>query len=124
MASSREFADDVTGRLLPFGPVVTRGMFGGFGVFLDGVMFGLIAFDNLYFKVDDANQADYEAEGMEPFSYQGRNRPISLSYWQVPDPVFEDSEQLSLWAEKALGVARRAKSAKKPRKPRKNNKNR
>ena len=63
-------------------------------------------------------------EGMEPFSYQGRNRPISLSYWQVPDPVFEDSEQLSLWAEKALGVARRAKSAKKPRKPRKNNKNR
>ena len=121
MASTKEFADEVTGRLLPFGPVAARRMFGGFGVFLDGVMFGLIGFDTLYFKADDGNRADFEAAGMEPFSYQGRNGPISFSYWRVPDRVFEDAEQLSQWAENALAAARRTKSAKKPRKPRKKN---
>ena len=123
MASSKEFADEVVGRLLPFGPVVARRMFGGFGIFLDGVMFGLIGFDNLFFKVDDGNQADYEAAAMEAFSYQGRDRPISMSYWRVPDPVFEDPVQMSEWAEKALAAARRAKSKEKPRKPGKNHKN-
>jgi DNA transformation protein and related proteins len=123
MASSNEFADEVTGRLLPFGPVVARRMFGGFGVYLDGVMFGLIGLDRLYFKVDDGNRAEYQAAGSEPFSYQGRNRPISLSYWRVPDPVFEDAGELSGWAERALAAARRAKSAKKPRKSRKKSTN-
>lgn len=52
MARSKEFADEAAGRLLPFGPVVARRMFGGFGIFLDGVMFGLIGFDKLFFKVD------------------------------------------------------------------------
>ena len=109
--------------MLPFGPVVARRMFGGFGIFIDGVMFGLIGFDKLFFKVDDGNQADYEAAGMEPFFYQGRDRPISMSYWGVPDPVFEDPAQLSQWAENALAAARRTKSKKKPRKPRNKRRN-
>ena len=123
MASNKEFADEVTGRLLPFGPAVARRMFGGFGFFLDGVMFGLVGFDKLFFKADEGNRADFEQAGMEPFSYQGRNGPINMSYWRVPDPVFEDAEQLSRWAEKALAAARRTKTANKPRKPRKSNKN-
>ena len=123
MASSKEFAEEVAGRLFLLGPVAARRMFGGFGIFLDGVMFGLIGFDTLYFKADDGNRADFEAAGMEPFSYQGRDRPISMSYWRVPDEVLEDVEQLSQWAEKALAAARRAKSAKKLRKPWKRNKN-
>jgi len=121
--SSNEFADEVAGRLLPFGPVVARSMFGGFCICLDGVMFGLIGLDTLFFKVDDGNQADYEAAGMEPFSYQGRDRPINMSYWRVPDPVFENPAQLSHWAENALAAARRTKSEKKPRNPRKRRRN-
>ncbi len=123
MASNKDYADEVAGRLFLLGPVAARRMFGGFGIFLVGVMFGLIGFDELFFKVDDGNQSDYEHAGMGPFSYQGRNGRISMSYWRVPEEIFEDPEQLSQWAEKALAAARRVKSAKKPRKSRKKNKN-
>jgi DNA transformation protein len=95
MASSKEFADEVAGRLFLLGPVAARRMFGGFGIFLDGVMFGLIGFDELFFKADDGNRADFEDAEMGPFSYQGKNGPISMSYWQVSEEVFEDAEQLS-----------------------------
>jgi DNA transformation protein len=118
MASDREFADQVVGRLLPFGPVAARRMFGGFGVFLDGVMFGLIGFDTLYFKVDDGNRADFEHAGMAPFTYQGKTRPVRMSYWQVPDDVFDEPGRLAEWAENAVAAARRAKNAKRPTKRR------
>ncbi len=118
MASDREFADDVVGRLLPFGPVAARRMFGGFGVFLDGVMFGLIGWNTLYFKADDGNRGDFERAGMERFAYRGKTKPISLSYWRVPGDVFDDAERLAEWAAGALAAARRAKDAKKPAKRR------
>ncbi len=118
MASDREFADQVVGRLLPFGPVAARRMFGGFGVTLDGVMFGLIGWNTLYFKVDDANRGDFERAGMAPFTYQGKTRPIRMSYWQVPDDVFDDPERLAQWAGNALAAARRARQGRRPAKPR------
>ncbi len=115
MASTQEYADLVVGRLLAFGPVAARRMFGGFGVYLDGVMFGLIGWNTLHFKVDDGNRAEYEAAGMAPFTYQGRNRPIRMSYWQVPETVFDDPVELAQWAARAHEAARRAKAARKPR---------
>ncbi len=118
MASDREFADAVVGRLLPFGPVAARRMFGGFGVTLDGVMFGLIGWNTLYFKVDDGNLGDFERAGMEPFTYQGKTRPVRMSYWRVPDDVFDDPERLAEWATRALAAARRAKDSRKPAKRR------
>lgn len=109
MASDPAFCDDVTARLTPMGPVIGRRMFGGFGIFLDGLMFGLIADDAFYLKVDDANRAAFEAAKSTPFSYIGKNRPIELSYWRVPDAVFDDPEALIAWSLAALSVARRAK---------------
>ena len=59
MASSTQFRDRVLGKLLPFGPVRARAMFGGYGLFLDDVMFALIARDTLFFKVDGENRPDF-----------------------------------------------------------------
>ncbi len=114
MASDREFADHVVGRLLPFGPVAARRMFGGFGVYLDDVMFGLIGWNTLYFKVDDANRGDFERAAMAPFTDEGKTRPVRLSYYQVPNDVFDDPERLAEWAAGAVAAARRAKDARKP----------
>ena len=105
MASDREFADQVVGRLLPFGPVAARRMFGGFGVFLDGVIFGLIGWNTLYFKVDDGNRGDFERAGMEPFTYQGKTKPIRMSYYQVPGDVFDDAERVGAEIERAVSAA-------------------
>ncbi len=113
MASDREFADRVVGRLLPFGPVTARRMFGGFGVYLDGVMFGLIGWNTLYFKVDDGNRGDFERAGMEPFTYQGKTKPVEMPYWRAPPGSMESPETLLPWAEIALEAARRVKAEKK-----------
>jgi DNA transformation protein len=111
MPSDRAFTDGVLRRLTPFGPVAARAMFGGFGLYLDGVMFGLIAFDRLYFKVDEANRADYQRAGTGPLTYPGRTKPTTMSYFEVPSAVFSDAAVLAAWAEQALSAARRGRPA-------------
>ena len=118
MASDPAFCDDVTDRLTPMGLVMGKRMFGGFGVFMDGLMFGLIADDALYLKVDDGNRAALETAGMEPFSYMRKGKPASLGYWAVPADVFDDPDGLLDWARDAHAVAQRAAAGKRSRKRR------
>ena len=118
MSISPEFADYLNDQLASFGPMTIRRMFGGAGLFRDGIMFGLIADETLYLKTGDANRADFEAAGMGPFTYTGKSKPVSMSYHQVPVDVLEDPDLLSEWARKAFAVAQAAKAAAAPkRKP-------
>lgn len=94
------------------GPVNVRRMFGGAGVYADGVMFGLIAEDTLYLKGDVETKRDFEAEGLCPFVYEGRGRKISMSYWRAPERLLDDPDELVVWARTALEAARRAAAAK------------
>jgi len=89
-------------------------MFGGYGVFLDGVMFGLIADGDLYLKVDDANREDFARAGLGPFVYGGKDRPMTMSYHRAPEPI-EDWRILEPWARGSLDAARRAAAAKRSR---------
>jgi DNA transformation protein len=118
VASDRAFAEEVVGRLQPLGPVRCRAMFGGFGIYLDGVMFGLIAFDTLYFRTDGGNVESFRAAESEPFAYQGRNAPVVMPYWKVPDRVYARGKDFLAWAEEACRAALRAKAARPPRKRR------
>ena len=93
-----------------------RSMFSGFGLYRDGVMFGLIASGELYFKVGVDNQSDYEARGSQPFSYSGRGKTVKLPYWRVPDDVLEDNDLAAAWAMKAHAVAVKLKKASPKRK--------
>lgn len=87
-------------------PVSARRMFGGVGIYADGLFFALIDDDILRFKTDETSRADYEAEGMEPFRPFGDDR--TMQYYEVPSELLEDPDRLRPWMEKALGVARRA----------------
>jgi DNA transformation protein len=111
------FRDFVQDQLSEVGPITIRSMFGGGGVYADGVMFGLIAFDALYLKADETTIPDFESEGSEPFTYEGEGKPIRMSYWQVPERLYEDPDDMTAWAHKALEVARRAKASKPKRQP-------
>ena len=84
-------------------------MFGGAGIYADGAIFALIADDILYFKVDDGNRAAFEAEGVSPFVFLGRRKPIATSYWRVPERLLDDPEEIADWARSALAAAGRAK---------------
>lgn len=104
---SREFAAHVCELLAPLGPVTPRAMFGGFGLYLEGRMFGLIAWDTLFFKTDDGNRADYLTAGMDPFRPYA-DRATTMPYHEVPPELLEDGERLCLWGRKAFEVALRA----------------
>ncbi len=112
-----EFADHVAEILHEFGGVQIRRMFGGQGLFRDGLMFALIADDVLYLKADARTVARFEAQGLEPFAYTRGGKRAQLSYYRAPDAFFEDAVLAREWAAQAFEVALRAHSQ--PGSPRK-----
>lgn len=95
--SYRDFVLEQLERAVP--EVAHRAMFGGVGIYSQGLFFALIADDTLYFKVDDTNRPEYEEQGMRQFD--------ALRYYEVPADALEDPEALRRWAEKAIAVAAR-----------------
>jgi DNA transformation protein and related proteins len=118
MAKSSPLLDYLVDQLAPLGDARGRSMFGGFGVYLDGVIIGIIAFDTFYLKVDDTNRPAFEAAGSQPFIYhQGKVDATMSSYWECPADVLEEPDQLRSWAVTSLAVSRRTKTqAKRPAK--------
>ncbi len=85
-------------------------MFGGVGIYSEGLFFALIAEDKLYFKVDDSNRGDFKKAGMEPFYPYDSPKP--MNYWELPDKVFKSKRELAVWIDKSLRVAESAKKKK------------
>jgi DNA transformation protein and related proteins len=112
MTDKKQVRDDALRRLSHIGPVSARALFGGFGLYLDGVMFGLIAQGAVYFRVDDRNRQDYVAAGAAPFTYGSKGKPIEMPYWRVPPTIWDDMAPLAGWAMAAHEAARRARAAK------------
>src|SRR5262245_22489775 len=109
----REFLIDL---FADFGPVTIRMMFSGFGISADGTNFALALRAGLYFRADDVTIPQYEAEGSKPFQYQTRAKTVTVnSYWQLPARLFDDSEELAVWARSALAAAQRAAVKKRPK---------
>lgn len=99
--------------LLPLGPLAARRMFGGWGLFLDGVMIALVARGQLYFKTDGQSKARFAEAGAEPFVYHRQRTPVALSYWSAPAGSLEDPAEALAWGELAVAAARRNAAARK-----------
>lgn len=113
MAVSEEHLEFIREQLHGVGPIQIRRMFGGAGVFCDGLMFALSVDDTLYLKADAATAPRFAAEGQAPFSYQtsgGRN--TIMSYWRCPERLLDDPDEMLAWAQRALASARTAAAAK------------
>jgi DNA transformation protein len=104
MPVSEEYLQFALDQLDSLGHVTAKRMFGGAGLYLGSVFFGIIADDVLYLKVDDSNRPDYEAAGMGPFRPFG-GKSYAMQYYQVPVDVLEDRDALREWAQKAVAVA-------------------
>jgi DNA transformation protein len=81
-------------------------MFGGAGLYRDGMMFGLIADDVLYLKVDKSNRQLFEEAGSSPFKPYS-DKPATMSYFEIPSDILEDSQQLIEWAKRSLAVQKK-----------------
>jgi DNA transformation protein and related proteins len=99
-----------------FGPVTIRRMFSGFGISADGTNFAMALRGGLFLRADEQNIARFEAEGSRPFSYQTRAKTVTVgSYWQLPERLYDDPEELADWARAALAAAQRAALRKRPK---------
>ena len=99
-----------------FGPVAIRRMFSGFGISADGINFALALRGGLYLRADEQTIPRFEAEGSKPFSYQTRAKTVTVaSYWQLPERLYDDPEELTDWAKASLAAAQRAALRKRPK---------
>ena len=108
----------------PFGPVTIKRMFGGAGIWSDGLMFALMFDGAIFLKVDESSIPDFEREGSKPFVYtraksKGRVGRASLSYWRLPERLYDDPDELAVWAARALAIAQHKKFAPRTRRKRK-----
>ncbi len=96
------------------GALHARRMFGGHGLYADGLMIGLLADEVLYLKMDSQSQPQFEAAGCQPFIYDPLNgrKPMQMSYWTVPSEAMESPAAMAPWARLALGAALRGQQAK------------
>jgi DNA transformation protein len=96
-----------------FGAVQVRRMFGGAGVYADGLMFALVSDGLIYLKADADSVPDFERENCAPFQYDTKaGKRAIMSYWRLPDRLYDDSEELAAWARRALAAARRGAEGK------------
>src|SRR5216684_3631664 len=108
MVASETYADFLREQLAPLGRFSLRRMFGKTGVFCDGVMFAMVTENTLYFRVDDQNCETFkEAESFPPLNYAKKGSTIDLSFWRVPERLFDEPDELVTWARAALAAARR-----------------
>ena len=108
MVASNSFAEFLREQLAALGRITMRRMFGKTGVFCDGLMLGMVRDNTLYFRVDDDNRAAFkEAESFPPLSYKKKGGTIDLSFWRAPERLFDEPEELVVWAQSALAAAQR-----------------
>ena len=106
MKASAEYLDFVLEKLSPISDIKSRAMFGGYGIFHEGLMFALISEDTLYFKVNRTNRHIYEEARSQPF-------PHGISYWEVPTDVLEDNTRLHEFAKISIEIAQESARTKK-----------
>jgi DNA transformation protein len=105
MKKDDEFIEFLNETFEEFGLIDARRMFGGYGIYHDGIMFGLVENNTLYLKADETTQEHFESRGLAQFQYRRAGKVVKMSYYQAPEEVYDDRDEAVLWAERAYEVA-------------------
>ena len=109
MMKHNEFVAHIVETMSAFGPVESKAMFGGWGLYHQGVFFALVAADMLYLKSDDENAAQFDAANLPPFVYESKvGERITMSYRAAPAEALESPDVMLTWARLGYGAALRA----------------
>jgi DNA transformation protein len=103
------FVENLQDVFADFGPIATRRMFGGHGVYRDGLMFALVQDDVLYLKADAQNQASFTEAGLEAFQYEEKGRRVRMSYFKAPPAILDDRSEAAAWAKRSSEAAFRTR---------------
>lgn len=112
MSGDSSYIDYLQELLSGLGTVTARRMFGGYGIYHDGLMVAVVVDQRLYLKVDDETRPAFAAAGCEAWIYDGKGKPMQTSYWSVPDDAMDSREAMTPWARRAFAAALRKANAK------------
>ncbi len=87
-------------------------MFGGYGIYHNGVMFGLVADNTLYLKANEVTAQYFHSKGRGQFEYEKGETKVKMSYHLAPEEVLKKLGEAKLWAERAYEAALRIKARK------------
>jgi len=107
-----DFVDFAIETLSHNGAVSSRRMFGGHGLYKDGLMFALIADDILYLKVDKSSAEEFDREGLAHFEFPKNGKLVKMSYRMAPEVIFDDPEHAAKWTRIAYDAALRSQKRK------------
>src|SRR5271167_515519 len=96
----------------PFGAVAVKRMFGGAGVYAEGLCFAIEQGGEVFLKVDSLSQPSFAEAGSSPFIHVAKGKPMAMSFWRLPSAAHEEADELRRWASLGLEAARRAAVAK------------
>lgn len=118
MTATAEFTEYVLELLGSIHDVSTKRFFGGVGISHDTVQFAMIMGNSLYFVVDDITREKYTKVQKEPFSYlTKKGRVLVKKYYEVPEHLFDDQDELTKWANESIVVAKKTKKSRKRNNP-------
>ncbi len=113
MSTNNDYIAYLLELLEPIGGVNAKRMFGGHGLFRDGLMFGLVADEVLYLKVDAETEPLFMKQGLPPFEFQRGDKVVAMSYRQAPEDALDSAATMGPWAQRAIDAANRVASGKK-----------
>lgn len=103
------FVEHFMNYLLPHGPITVRGMFGGFGIFYDKVIFAIVIGQELYFRVNEEIREDFEKRGSEQFVYEGIRKPVGMPYFTLPESILKNPKTLKQWIDRSYWASLNSK---------------
>ena len=109
-------ADSIKELFAPFGAVEVKRMFGGAGVYADGLCFAIESGGEVFLKVDSETEAAFSGARSSPFVYNARGKPMTTSFWRLPSEAYDEPEALRHWAALGLEAARRVAAVKRVKK--------
>ena len=109
MIHTSGFIEHVVELLAPLGRVSARRMFGGHGVYCEGLFIAIVLDDVLYLKTDAESRAEFERVGCEIFSYMRKGKVATLNFYRAPEDAMDAPQRMLPWARKALEAALRAR---------------
>src|SRR6218665_3058322 len=102
--------DSVADLFAVLGPVQIRRMFGGKGIYFNGLIIAIELRDELMLKADEQNAGEFEAAGCRRWVYTGKRhgKEVAMPYWSVPEEALDDPDAMAVWARKSYEAALRA----------------
>ena len=104
---SAELIEHLRDLFAPQGALTARAMFGGHGLYLDGLLVGVLIDEALYLKVDALTRPDFEAASCAPYVYAITDPPLTMSYWSVPEAAMDSPQAMQPWLRRAVEAALR-----------------